>query len=146
MNRPTHVIVHCSDSPWGDASVIEEWHRARGFSGIGYHFVVLNGKRRTSRVYIEDDDGRIELGRPETEPGAHCLGFNSKSLGVCLIGRGAYTDRQMAVLRKLVASLMQRHNVPAYQVLGHGEADPKSKKPCPMLDMAAFRASLTKQD
>ena len=34
-----------------DAKIIDKWHKERGWSGIGYHYVI---KR----------DGQIELGRP----------------------------------------------------------------------------------
>lgn len=144
-NRPTHIIVHCSDSPWGDASVIDEWHRARGFHGIGYHYVIPNGRIR-ARTTLAGADGALEAGRPETVEGAHCKGFNRRSVGICLIGRGDYTPAQMATLRDLVRGLMARHRIPAAHVLGHGEADPRANKPCPLMDMAQFRASLEAPD
>ena len=68
------IIVHCSATPAGrdnSAADIRRWHRQRGFSDIGYHFVV--------RL-----DGTIEAGRPLELPGAHCRGHNLRSIGVCL--------------------------------------------------------------
>ena len=26
-----YLIIHCSDSTWGDVAVINDWHRQRGF-------------------------------------------------------------------------------------------------------------------
>ena len=37
------VIIHCSDSDFGTASVIDGWHKERGWDGIGYHYVITNG-------------------------------------------------------------------------------------------------------
>lgn len=145
-NRPTHIIVHCSDSPWGDASVIDEWHRERGFSGgIGYHFVILNGHRRTSRVFVPEDDGLLEAGRPEEVEGAHCPGYNRRSIGVCLVGRkGHFTLAQLQRLRILLTGLMQRYGIPVEHVLGHAET-PNGRsqgKTCPELDMDQLRKEL----
>ena len=39
------IIVHCAATREGDDSIdadtIDKWHKARGWRGIGYHFVVL---------------------------------------------------------------------------------------------------------
>lgn len=81
---------------------IDQWHRARGWKCIGYHFVI----RR---------DGTIERGRGIDEIGAHVKGHNKDSIGVCLAGgRGSkpndtplahYTMTQMQSLRKLITAL-----------------------------------------
>ena len=67
------IIVHCSATREGDDSVnvevIDRWHKARGWRGCGYHFVVLM-------------DGKIEVGRKLNECGAHTKGINCKSWGV----------------------------------------------------------------
>lgn len=148
MNRPRYVVIHCSDSTRGDRDEIEEWHLARGFAGIGYHYVILNGRvRRKGRtVTMPELDGCIEAGRPEHVAGAHCKGMNAKSIGICLVGRGEYTAKQMATLRDLVRLSMDDYRIPAERVLGHREADPASKKLCPLMDMDAFRASLEEPD
>ena len=70
------LIVHCSATPEGkDYSVdtIRQWHLQRGFSDIGYHYVVYR-------------DGSIHIGRDESIIGAHCTGHNTNSIGVCYIG------------------------------------------------------------
>ena len=71
-----YIVVHCSatkgDQDFG-AEDINQWHIERGWSEIGYHFVI----RR---------DGHIELGRDLDKVGAHVKGFNKHSWGVCLIG------------------------------------------------------------
>lgn len=70
------IIVHCSATPEGkDYSVdtIRKWHLQRGFSDIGYHYL----------IHL---DGSISKGRDESIIGAHCVGHNAYSIGVCYIG------------------------------------------------------------
>lgn len=119
------IIIHCSATPEGrdvTAAEIDRWHRARGFRRIGYHYVV--------RL-----DGTVEKGRPEDEIGAHCLGENARSLGVCYIGginrdtlkpKDTRTAAQRIALRKLVRELQARH--PGATVHGHYEF---AAKACP---------------
>ena len=60
----------------GKAAVksIQEFHQdGRGWSDIGYHFVV-------------DMGGNIYQGRPETVLGAHVGGANTGNIGVCILG------------------------------------------------------------
>ena len=60
----------------GKAAVksIQEFHQdGRGWSDIGYHFLV-------------DMGGNIYQGRPETVLGAHVGGANTGNIGVCIIG------------------------------------------------------------
>ncbi len=60
----------------GKAAVkaIQEFHQdGRGWSDIGYHFVV-------------DMAGNIYQGRPETVLGAHVGGANTGNIGVCILG------------------------------------------------------------
>ena len=147
MNKPTHVIIHCSDSTWGNAHIIDQWHRERGFSMIGYHWVILN-PYETYRELKDDrgnpaNDGRVEQGRPEEAIGSHCLGYNSHSIGICLVGsNGHFTPAQMTAARKLVMSICRRYGIPIENVLGHCETPQCGGKTCPTLDMKAFRASL----
>ena len=78
------LIVHCSATPEGkDYSVdtIRQWHLQRGFSDIGYHYVIYR-------------DGSIHIGRDESIIGAHCTGHNTNSIGVCYIG-GCASDCKM---------------------------------------------------
>ncbi len=70
------IIIHCSATRAGQdftAADIDRWHRQRGFRSIGYHFVV--------RL-----DGTIEPGRDVALDGAHCTGWNHRSIGICYIG------------------------------------------------------------
>ena len=76
MRKITEIIIHCSATTEGmDFTVedIDRWHRQRGFSGVGYHFV----------IYL---NGSIHAGRPKNKIGAHCKGHNTISIGICYIG------------------------------------------------------------
>lgn len=85
---PKAIVIHLSASRWGSASEIDGWHKHRGWTGIGYHKVILNGCRWSTMAYAEKLDGKIEDGRPENKMGAHCKagGMNMISLGICCIG------------------------------------------------------------
>ena len=54
------VIVHVSDSAWGDVEAIRRWHIQRGWSDIGYHYVITNGRRTARPEYVLADDGDVE--------------------------------------------------------------------------------------
>ncbi|MCM1110848.1 MAG: N-acetylmuramoyl-L-alanine amidase [Clostridium sp.] len=127
--RPvTEIIIHCSATPAGrDVSVadIRSWHLARGFRDIGYHFVITL-------------DGTIYSGRPVAQIGAHCLGHNANSIGVCYIGGcdgrmrplDSRTPAQSLTLRRLIAILLKQY--PGATLHGHREF---AAKACPSYDV-----------
>jgi len=82
VRKINKIIIHCSATREGEdisAAVIDRWHRDRGWSGIGYHYVVsLNGN--------------IEYGRPIDKQGAHVKDHNKGSIGICYIG-GVESER-----------------------------------------------------
>ena len=102
------LIVHCSATPEGKdftVSQIREWHLQRGFSDIGYHYVVYR-------------DGSIHIGRDESIIGAHCTGHNTNSIGVCYIGgiatdgktpKDTRTEAQKISLLKLLSELKKKY-------------------------------------
>jgi N-acetylmuramoyl-L-alanine amidase len=68
------IIIHHSASPVSTTvEDIDRWHKARGWSGIGYHYVCL-------------EDGTIAKGRNINRSGAHTKGFNKDSIGLCVTG------------------------------------------------------------
>ena len=114
------IIIHCSDTPDGrpdTAADIHRWHKEKGWDGIGYHYVICV-------------DGKLEHGRPEYWTGAHAKGHNVNTLGVCLIGRGEFSDKQWLVLDTVIHQLLAKY--PTAQVLGHNEI---SRKSCPGFDV-----------
>jgi N-acetylmuramoyl-L-alanine amidase len=114
------IVVHCSASPQGrgdDASTIHRWHLENGWSGIGYHYVIL-------------EDGEVQKGRPDYWTGAHASGHNVGSIGICLIGMGGDATReQMLSLRNLAKGLTHKHK--GSRLFGHSDLDPINKPDCP---------------
>lgn len=125
MNKPQYIIIHHSATKLGDAETFRRYHvQVNGWKDIGYHYVINNGTYKP--------DGFIEKGRDEKEVGAHAVGYNDKSIGICLVGNfdeDKPTQKQMQALTQLCKDIMQRYNIPAKNVLGHRETG--AKKTCP---------------
>jgi N-acetylmuramoyl-L-alanine amidase len=105
---------------------IDRWHKARGWRGIGYHYVIYR-------------DGSVHAGRPVEQIGAHCTGHNANSIGICYIGgvaadgktpKDTRTPAQRIALRELVEELRAKY--PGATVHGHREFAPKA---CPSFDV-----------
>lgn len=140
-----YIVVHCSDSEFGNAELIHDWHihRADPFKKIGYHFVILNGRESSKSQYKESRDGVIEIGRKIDETGSHCLGYNSNSIGICMIGKKTFTEKQFNILKRLIKHLQKEYNIPTENVIGHYEAPKANGKTCPNFDMSKFRKELS---
>jgi len=127
------LIIHFTNSPDSQDVGIKEitqWHKARGWLTIGYHYVI---KR----------NGRLERGRPEILTGAHVKGYNQDSIGICWVGREAITKTQTQSLYICLEALCKKYNLPASAVYGHYEFN--SKKICPNLNMEEVRERLGKR-
>ena len=130
-NKIDAIVIHCSASRAGvdlRAADIDKMHKERGFSGIGYHFVV-------------DLDGRVEIGRPLPQDGAHCntpglsgQSYNKHSIGICYVGgldrdgnpADTRTPAQKVALDDLVYKLINEY--PIKEVIGHRDASPDQNK------------------
>lgn len=132
MRTLTEIIIHCSDTYCEldfKAADIDRWHKKRGFDCIGYHYVI-------------DLDGTIEIGRPIERCGAHCLGHNANSVGICYIGGRTHKGRpirhgdtrtaaQIVAMHKLVFELLLKY--PSInRVVGHNYYN--RLKACPCFD------------
>ena len=148
MRNIDSIIVHCSATKAGQdftATDIDRWHRERGFNGIGYHYVV--------RL-----DGKLEKGRDVSLAGAHCKGWNERSVGICYIGgldangrpADTRTNAQKRVLYQIIMDLQWEYNI--LQVLGHRDTSPDLNgdgviepyeyvKVCPCFDVKEFLRS-----
>lgn len=162
MAKITHIVLHCSDSKYGTAGLIKRWHtdpkpKGNGWKDIGYHFVILNGRAIRSTDYQEELDGLVEQGRFQDgddfldgdEIGAHAYMINDHTLGICLIGTGLnlegedkigdFTPKQMMASYDLVRKLMEKHDIPIENVIGHYESEFANGKTCPNIDMVRYR-------
>ena len=148
MRNIDSIIVHCSATKAGQdftATDIDRWHRERGFNGIGYHYVI--------RL-----DGKLEKGRDVALAGAHCKGWNERSIGICYIGglddngrpADTRTNAQKRVLYQIIMDLQREYNI--LQVLGHRDTSPDLNgdgviepyeyvKACPCFDVKEFLRS-----
>lgn len=128
-----HIVVHCAATTSTmdiGKEEIDRWHRARGWFGIGYHYVI----RR---------DGTLEIGRPEDAVGAHVANNNSDTLGICLAGGLAqdkktpednFTEAQFATLSSLLLKLKAKY--PKADIKGHGEFPPPNLgRACPVFPL-----------
>ena len=128
MNKIDTIVVHCSATK-ADMDIgkkeITQMHLQRGFSTIGYNFVI--------RL-----DGTVEVGRSLTIDGAHCnskgfsgVSYNKHSIGICYIGgldaHGKAADtrtlEQKKALRELISKLIKQYP-DIKEVLGHRDTSP----------------------
>lgn len=128
MRKINEIIVHCAATPEGKnfkAADIDRWHRERKMKCIGYHYVV-------------DLDGTVEPGRPESEIGAHCLGHNQYSIGVCYVGGLAADgktpkDTRTAAQKEALLALLNKIRTKYPNASIHGHRD-FAAKACPSFD------------
>lgn len=142
MRKIERLIIHHSASACGTVEQIRKEHMARGYSDIGYHWLIGNG--------CGIDDGQIVPGRPEAKVGAAVFKHNAGNLYCCLIGQfaraapgytGPPTPRQWAALGHWLWVKGRAFSVPPERVLGHDEwAIPGHHTQCPGdLPLAAIR-------
>jgi hypothetical protein len=135
MRSIDEIILHCTATREGkEVSVgeIDQWHRDRGWSGIGYHFV----------VHL---DGTVSDGRPVAKVGAHVKGHNSTSIGVVYVGgvdangvaKDTRTAAQKDALAKLIQDLDARYSF--QKLSGHNEY---ANKACPCFDVSVYQSLL----
>ena len=144
-----YIVVHCSATPRQKdigRDEIDQMHKDRGWSGIGYHLVI----RR---------HGLLETGRKIDEVGAHVKGFNRVSVGICMVGgiddaghpEDNFTSEQRQTLRSVLMMLEVKY--PGSKVCGHRDMSPDVDgdgvieewewlKACPCFDVAQWWADV----
>lgn len=134
MSRIEKVIFHWSvTSQFTGVKDIDEMHRAKGWRMIGYHRVILHPKSHEHKSTPDfwwdlvkqgrdlDDDLFIE----PSEVGAHALGYNGKSVGVCVIGHPSYKlhDLQKEAIKQTAHILCARFKLPVTAICGHRDVN-----------------------
>ena len=143
------IVVHCSATrPSHNLTIdtIREWHIARGWGDVGYHFFIQR-------------DGTIESGRHPDDQGAHVAGHNTDTVSLCMAGGlddegksfnnrpDLFTYAQWESAKALIAVLKRMY--PHAQVLGHRDLSPDLNhddkitsdewlKTCPGFDAASL--------
>lgn len=131
MRKINEIIIHCAATREGRDFTVEDitrWHKARGFATIGYHYVIYR-------------DGSIHEGRPLEQIGAHCVGHNKHSIGICYIGGCASDgktpkDTRTPEQKEALLALLRRLKARFPNATIHGHRD-FAAKACPSFD--AFR-------
>lgn len=103
-----YIALHHADAVTCSAQQIDQWHKEKGWSGIGYHYFVRK-------------DGDVYRGRPEWSVGAHVQGMNYCSIGIC--AEGNYDKEttmpitQKDAIVKLMKDILVRY--PQAKIVGH---------------------------
>lgn len=129
MRAIKYIVIHCSSTKEGkefNIDDIRKWHvQVNGWRDVGYHYVIgLHGE--------------CWSGRKEDEIGAHVVGYNRNSIGVCYIGgidengkpKDTRTQKQKHTMYFLLKELKSRY--PNAIILGHH--DLFNGKACPCFD------------
>lgn len=99
------IILHHAEASTCTPEDIHRWHKANGWSGAGYHFLVRK-------------DGTVYSLRPEWALGAHAARNNYDSLGICFEGaymRETMGQTQIDAGRELVAYLKSKYGISKVQ-------------------------------
>jgi N-acetylmuramoyl-L-alanine amidase len=128
MRKLTRIILHCTATPDGrhvDVDTIRSWHKKRGWSDIGYHYV----------IYL---DGSVHAGRDVAKAGAHVVGHNADTIGVVYVGgtdaggkaKDTMNDAQQTAFVNLVKHLRDQYG--PLTLHGHNEY---AAKACPSFNV-----------
>jgi N-acetyl-anhydromuramyl-L-alanine amidase AmpD len=127
-NAWKYIVVHHSASAGGNLAGFDRLHRARGWDGVAYHFVIDNGYGGV--------DGRLEVSQRWRlqKHGAHAGSlppsaapdqrneFNEFGIGICLVGNfqsGRPSGAQVGTLARLVRRLRDEFPIPDDAIIGH---------------------------
>lgn len=134
MRTIDRIILHSTATKEGqyfDVNDIREWHINRGFTNVGYHYVIKL-------------DGTIEDGRDIRSIGAHCKNYNANSIGVVYVGgtdregkaKDTRTKEQKESLLKLIDELMIAYDLDIDDVYCHYQL---GKTLCPSFSIEEFK-------
>ena len=124
------IVIHCSATRATQCYTVDDCrrdHRGRGFADIGYHYYITR-------------DGVVHAGRPLYQQGAHAVGHNAHSIGICYEGgldaRGRPADTRTPEQKETLQRLLQRlkEDYPEVNVVGHRDL-PGVKKDCPCFEV-----------
>ena len=136
----TEVVVHATDTTrdmYVDYDVLYQWDVPRGFSDVGYHFIILR-------------NGCLQVCRPISITGAHTLkGHNPHSIGIAFVGGLMGNRKQRSVKRSSKSYTMEQWNtfdtfmkafytvIPGGQAWGHNSID-NTRRSDPHFDVPKY--------
>lgn len=169
--KPAWIVIHHSWSP--DHPNIDDWEGIKKFHTSWRYkgdiitmeqaqtlALTAEGKLVTPPWHavgyqfgIERVNNKMEVhaGREIGEVGAHAVGFNAKSIGICLIGNFDLAPPdvdQLFVIGSLCRQLQREFHIPKECVIGHRDTyvllNEPVQKTCPgkMFDLNVFRDRL----
>lgn len=128
--KPKYIVLHHSASPQNQsAQAIDDYHKKLWDfkSELGHY---------AGYQYIIEKDGNIFQARKDTETGAHAIGRNYDSIGICVVGwyddghDNLPTKEQQESLGKLLKSKMKEWEIERRNIIFHRDF---STKTCPGL-------------
>jgi N-acetylmuramoyl-L-alanine amidase len=118
------VIHHSASRRSIKASTIKGWHKDKGWKDVGYHGLI-------------EDSGDYIPGRDIDKIGAHALGANRNSLGLCIIGNNTvvgqmWNNIQLITAETIIEAWLMMF--PGSKIAGHCDVG-STKTVCPGIDV-----------
>jgi N-acetylmuramoyl-L-alanine amidase len=128
-NRPVdRVFLHCTASSYDhhdDIEVVRAWHLGRGWSDVGYHFMIHK-------------DGSISAGRDLEKTPAAQKGHNKGTIAIAMHGgqdaKDDFSTKQIIALRDFCEDIRNAYGG-AITFHGHSEVVIRD---CPVYDYKAY--------
>lgn|SRR3990167_2661995 len=126
MNTPKFLIVHHEAPPMvitGDRfNIVNEYHKQKWDfkSSLGFY---------CGYQYFVELSGKVIQARADNEEGAHTIGKNTESIGICLANNFDLTlptQAQIDALTKLLKEKMIQHNILVENIVPHRKFANKS--------------------
>ena len=139
------IVIHHSATPTGGVVAFDKAHKAKGWDGVGYDFVIGNG--------TDTADGQVEVGYrwPIQAQGAHAYTpdelYNKHGIGICLVGNmddHPPTAKQMRALDRLVAYLADTYRIKQSNIIGHKMTGKQTDCPGNLTNIAQIRADVAR--
>ena len=140
-----YIVIHHTATRTATVDAIRRYHVGIGFEGVGYHFVINNGRAP------ETEDGQVVATQRwyEQRAGAHAKiprhpEYNTAGIGICLVGnleKEPPTTAQMVALEQLVIILRRQYDIGLENIVGHGELK-NTKCPGRLFPMESFLMDL----
>ncbi|HEX8322941.1 MAG TPA: peptidoglycan recognition family protein [Tepidisphaeraceae bacterium] len=139
------IVIHHSATPTGGVVAFDKAHRAKGWDGVGYHFVIGNG--------TDTADGQVEVSPrwPVQKHGAHAKTpdnqYNDHGIGICLVGNFDETRpsaKQLAALETLVAYLADTYQIRQTSIVGHKMTGKSTDCPGNNMDVLRVRRDVSR--
>ena len=122
------VFLHCTASSYDhhdDIEIVRKWHLARGWSDVGYHFMIHK-------------DGSMSEGRPLERTPAAQKGHNKGTIAIAMHGgmhaKDDFSTKQIVTLREFCEQIRAAYDG---DITFHGHSEVVIRD-CPVYDYKAF--------